>query len=267
MKMKKIVFFDIDGTLLDQHLQIPNSTKKAIQALQNNGVYTAIATGRAPFMIPHLLDELNISSYVCFNGQYVMFEGELIYARPINKSELANLVELANAYDHSMVYMNEKTLKANVKNDQRVANSLRAIDLPHPAYDPNFFEYKEIYQALLFATEDEGDYLHSFQDISFIRWHPYVLDVIPAGGSKAEGIEKLIQRLGFKMSDVYAFGDGMNDIEMLRTVGTGIAMGNAHDVVKEYADLVTENVEDDGIMKGLQAVNLLPKTIEVAGSK
>ena len=80
---------------------------------------------------------------------------------------------------------------------------------------------------------------------------------MPKGGSKAEGIKKLIEKLGFKMENVYAFGDGLNDIEMLQTVGTGIAMGNALDIVKEYADLVTTNVEDDGIVNGLKEVGLL----------
>ena len=75
---------------------------------------------------------------------------------------------------------------------------------------------------------------------------------MPKGGSKAEGIKKLIEKLGFKMENVYAFGDGLNDIEMLQTVGTGVAMGNALDIVKEYADVVTTNVEDDGIVNGLK---------------
>lgn len=265
--MRKIVFFDIDGTLVDEQLRIPDSAKEAIRALQNNGVYTAIATGRAPFMIPHLLEELHIDSYVCFNGQYAVFEGELIYANPIKNDELGKFVEIAKDYGHSMVYMNETTLKANVKNDIRVAKSLGALNLPHPKYDPNFFEGNEIYQALLFATKEEAPYLQSFKDISFIRWHEYVLDVIPKGGSKAEGIQQLIQRLDLNMKDVYAFGDGMNDIEMLQAVGIGVAMGNAPEAVKKHADLITTDVGDHGIMKGLKEVDLLPSSFYTVGKK
>ena len=74
--MKKIVFFDIDGTLLDHEKNLPDSTKKAIKLLQDNGVFVAIATGRAPFMFTNLREELEIDSFVSFNGQFVVFENQ-----------------------------------------------------------------------------------------------------------------------------------------------------------------------------------------------
>ena len=88
------------------------------------------------------------------------------------------------------------------------------------------------------------------------------MDVVPKGGSKAKGIKKLIARLGFDMKDVYAFGDGLNDIEMLKEVGTGIAMGNAHEAVKMHADFVTSHVAEDGIVNGLKKVGLLANDLE-----
>lgn len=65
------------------------------------------------------------------------------------------------------------------------------------------------------------------------------------------------------MEDVYAFGDGLNDIEMLKTVGTGVAMGNAHEAVKLHADIVTERVENNGIAVGLKKVGLLDDSFEI----
>src|SRR5213595_3088611 len=88
VKMKKIVFFDIDGTLLDHDKNLPMSTRQAVMELKNNGVFVAIATGRAPFMFESLRKELEIDSYVSFNGQYVVFENEPIYENPLDSSEL-----------------------------------------------------------------------------------------------------------------------------------------------------------------------------------
>ncbi len=265
-KMKKIVFFDIDGTLLDGDKNLPDSAKDAVHALQKNGIYTAIATGRAPFMISSLLKELNIDSYVCFNGQYVVFENKVIAATSISTEVLKDIEESANKHEHALVYLNENTLKTNAKNNDRIRKSLGSLKMAYPGYDPEFYIKKDIYQALLFTKENEAGYLTSLPEISFVRWHELSLDIMPKGGSKARGIRQLIARLGFRMEDVYAFGDGMNDIEMLQEVGTGVAMGNAHDIVKEHADFVTTDVENDGIVKGLKEVGLLADSFEAAPS-
>ncbi|MFP3488979.1 HAD-IIB family hydrolase, partial [Staphylococcus sp. SIMBA_130] len=85
----------------------------------------------------------------------------------------------------------------------------------------------------------------------------YSMDVIPPGGSKAKGIEAMIDHLGFKRENTYAFGDALNDIEMLKFAGTGVAMGNGYDEVKEVADYITDPVDQNGIQKGLKKVGLL----------
>lgn len=262
--MKKIVFFDIDGTLLDHDKKLPAAVKDAVLTLQKNGIYTAIATGRGPFMISYLLKELSIKSYVTFNGQYVVSGNEVLYKNPFKSEDLKKLAAESKKYNHSLVYMNENTLKANTEFDQRIADAMKSLEMPHPELDPNFYEDNDIYQTLLFAEESESEYLEDFEGKhTFIRWHEEALDVVPKGGSKAEGIKKMIEALGFKMENVYAFGDGLNDIEMLKTVGTGVAMGNAHEVVKTYADFVTTDVDDDGIVNGLRAVGLLSDSFEI----
>lgn len=256
--MKKIVFFDIDGTLLDHDKNLPAKTKESIQALKEAGVFVAIATGRSPFMFESLRSELDIDSYVSFNGQFVVFEHETIYTNPIDKKELESLITFSGSKHHPIVFMNENTMKANVLHHQYVKESLESLKFPHPEKDEHFHLTRDIYQSLLFCEEaEESQYLSTFDQFQFIRWHPYSIDVIPKGGSKAVGIKKLIERLGFKLEDVYAFGDGLNDIEMLQAVGTGVAMGNARDEVKKHAQLVTKDVSDNGIWYGLKELNLI----------
>lgn len=258
MMNNKIIFFDIDGTLLNHEKTLPTSTKKAIQLLKENGVFVAIATGRAPFMFQDLREELDIDSFVSFNGQFVVFENEVIYENHLNESELGKLYQEAKTNKHPLVFMNDKTMKASVKHHPYIESSLGSLNFVHPDEDEQFYVNRKLYQSLLFCeVEEEQTYLSKYRDFDFIRWHPYSVDVLPKGGSKAEGIKKMIERLGFHLKDVYAFGDGLNDLEMLKEVGTGVVMGNGVPEAKEIADLITTDVSEDGIWNGLKKLQLI----------
>lgn len=254
----KIVFFDIDGTLLDHEKNLPASTKKAVKQLQDSGVFVAIATGRAPFMFEDLREELGIDTFVSFNGQYVVFEGNVIYKNPLNKDEIKRIHGAAEKNEVPIVFMNEETMLSSVPHHGRIEEALSTLKFPHPEHQPDFYEHNDIYQALLFCSEEEeGDFVGKYDKFNFIRWHPYSTDVLPFGGSKAEGIKILMEKVGFGLEDVYAFGDGLNDIEMLKAVGYGVAMGNAGQLVKQEADFVTKDVDNDGILHGLKELELI----------
>lgn len=255
----KIVFFDIDGTLLDHEKKLPSATKSAVKQLQENGVFVAIATGRSPFMYEPLRKELNIDTFVSFNGQYVVFENEVIYRNPIKEADIKKLHEAAEEYNQTpIVFMNEATMKSSVANNQRVEEALGSLKFPHPDVKVDFYKESDIYQALLFCTEEEEKpFTSQYDQFRFIRWHEYSTDVLPSGGSKAEGIKILMDRVGFNLDEVYAFGDGLNDIEMLQAVGHGVAMGNASQIVKKHADYVTKDVADEGIYYGLKQLKLI----------
>lgn len=256
--MKKIVFFDIDGTLLDRDKNLPPSTEQAIAELKKNGVFVAIATGRAPFMFAKLREKLDIDSFVSFNGQYVVFENEVIYNNPLDSNVLEAFFRETKNNKHPLVFLTEKTMRATVNNHPYIEESLRSLKFSYPEKDPSYYLNRNIYQSLLFCEEsEEQHYTADYSGFRFIRWHPYSVDVLPAGGSKAEGIKKLITRIGFELKDVYAFGDGLNDIEMLRTVGTSVAMGNGVPQAKKQANFITSDVSDNGILNGLKNLNLI----------
>ncbi|ADC50529.1 putative hydrolase of the HAD superfamily protein [Alkalihalophilus pseudofirmus OF4] len=259
MTDKKIIFFDIDGTLLDHDKKLPQSTKEAINELKQAGHEVAIATGRAPFMYEDLREELGIYNFVSYNGQYVEVDGEMIYGNPLDKDKLEEITELAATNDHPLVYMGKKTMKANVEQHDHIDESIGTLKVEaFPTHDPDYFKMEHIYQTLLFCEhEEEKYYEEKFNAFDFIRWHPLSVDVLPAGGSKAKGIEKMIEKLGINPENVYAFGDGLNDIEMLSTVAHGVAMGNAHEETKEAARYLSKSVDEDGIVHGLKMVGLL----------
>ncbi|TLS37701.1 Cof-type HAD-IIB family hydrolase [Pseudalkalibacillus caeni] len=255
---EKIVFFDIDGTLLDEQKRIPISTREAIKELLEQDILIAIATGRAPFMFEDIRKELEIETFISFNGQYVVSAGEVAYKNPLKKERIQELEEVASNNKHPMVFLDHMGMRTNHHQHPHIIKSMDDLKMFHPDYDPSYYHDREIFQALLFCeNQHELSYRESYHDLDFIRWHDYSMDVLPSGGSKAKGIEQLIKQLGILPENTYAFGDALNDIEMLKFAGTGIAMGNGMDEVKQVADFVTKDVSENGIKKGLMEVGLL----------
>ncbi|MHC0038292.1 Cof-type HAD-IIB family hydrolase [Pseudoneobacillus sp. C159] len=259
MREQCLIFFDIDGTLLDFEKKLPTSTKEAIFRLKELGHFVAIATGRAPFMFEDIREELHIDTFVSFNGQYVVLNGDSIYKNPLNIASMEKLTEVALRHNHPVVYMDHEDMKANVPEHDYIKVSIETLKIRHfPSFDPHYYVGRDLYQTLLFCPEDaEKQYVSEFSDFDFVRWHPVSVDVLPKGGSKAIGIEKIASKLGIPLERIYAFGDGLNDIEMLSTVKNSIAMGNAEEKVKQVSRFVTRSVEEDGILFGLQMVGLL----------
>ena len=89
------------------------------------------------------------------------------------------------------------------------------------------------------------------------RWHPAFVDVTAKGNTKQNGIDQIIRHFGIKLEETMAFGDGGNDISMLRHAGIGVAMGNAKEEVKQAADYVTASIDDDGIAKALKHFGII----------
>ncbi|WP_010093874.1 Cof-type HAD-IIB family hydrolase [Ornithinibacillus scapharcae] len=258
MSQQSVIFFDIDGTLLNHDKQLPSSTKEAIQELKRQGHIVAIATGRGPFMYKDLRNELGINTYVSYNGQYVVVEGEEVYGNPLDKTAIKRLSEIALANEHPLVYMDPNYMKANVPEHPRINESISTLKVGMPSHDPLYYENNKLYQTLLFCTEEEeNQYVNAFPEFDFIRWHKVSTDVLPNGGSKAKGIEKAVEKLQIPTERVYAFGDGLNDIAMLSSVHNSVAMGNGVNEVKEIAKYVTKPVDEDGILHGLRMVGLL----------
>lgn len=257
---KKLLFFDIDGTLYNTSKKIPEATKKAIEEARENGHEIAIATGRSPFFLKEVSEELNIDSYVSFNGQFVVYKGKTISKRPIPQNVLERLAEKAAQDKYPVVYLDEHRMTSTTEYDEKVKISMDSLFYPMPEYDMNYHKEVDIYQALLYTPEDEKPrYVEAFPELAFIRWHKYSDDVINHDVSKAYGIEQFIQQTDFTLADTIVFGDGLNDIEMLELVakeGTSVAMGNSSERVKEAASFVTDHVDEDGLAKAMRRLEL-----------
>lgn len=257
---KKILFFDIDGTLYNTSKQLPQATRDAIEAARANGHEVAIATGRSPYFLESVARELNVDSYVSFNGQYVVYKGELISHNPLPVDVMKHMVELAYEQDSPLVFLDDEKMSSTI-NTHEVKVSMDSLFYPMPTVQPEVFSLKPIYQMLLYADTTKEKYFRAaFPELHFIRWHDYSLDVINKGVSKAYGIEQFLTHTDFEAEDVVVFGDGLNDREMLEafaTRGTSVAMGNGVAEAKAAATFVTDHVDNDGLAKAMQKIGLI----------
>lgn len=259
MTKNRLIFFDIDGTLVNEEGVIPASTKEGISRLKEQGHDVVIATGRAPFLFEDIRNELDIHSYICYNGQLIVQGDEIIHKNPLNPEGLKQLTDTAQKNGHPIVHFDDMGIGGSDPFHAYIMESMPHDELGVPLlHDAHYYQGRDILQTMLFLPEHEtAPYETQFTDFRFTRWHPLSVDVDPAAGSKAKGCEIFMQYLGYPAEHVYAFGDGLNDFDMLSFVSNSIAMGNGHPKVKKAAKFVTKHVGEDGIYHGLKMVGLL----------
>ncbi|MEJ9281512.1 Cof-type HAD-IIB family hydrolase [Ureibacillus thermosphaericus] len=256
--MKKVLFFDVDGTLYNSKKRLPLSAKDAIYQAKRNGYEIAIATGRAPFMIQSILKELEIDTFITFNGQYVVYKNEVIFTDSVPQDDLTEIIEFGSMRNHPVVFIDDEKMIATTEGNKKIEQSLLSLRYPYPEINPHFYKENAVYQTLIFMEEEEEAIYHeTFSNVKFVRWHPYSCDILPKDGSKARGIKKVLEKMNIPIENAIAFGDGLNDIEMLQAVGVGVAMGNAKEQVKKVADVVGEHVDNDGLVKVMKKLEII----------
>ena len=257
--MDKKYFFDIDGTLLDDNKELPQSTLESIELLKEKGHHVVIATGRPPFIFENVRDTLGITSFVSMNGQFVVHESETIYKNPIAHDEIEKLIHFSDEQKHPLILVNDSDWDATMENHPHLEKAIDSLKIEQ-ALPSNRMSFKtsDNYQVMLFCEEGEdAPYIEKFPDFKFVRWHDYSLDILPKDSSKAVGILKLLDALSLDIEDAYAFGDGLNDKEMLTLIPNSVAMGNAVDEVKSTAKYVTSHVNNDGIYSALRKMQFI----------
>lgn len=258
--MIKAVFFDIDGTLVSfKTHEVPQSTIEALDLLRKKGIKVFIATGRHYTSINNLGD-LKFDGYVTLNGGYC-FAGEdkVIYKHSIPDRDIEALIRYMETEESfPCAFVQEKEIFMNYK-DETVEEIFNMLNFPEPPIRPmDEIRGKTAYQLVSFFTaEQEKKIMTILSNCESTRWNPLFTDVVPAGSSKRVGIDKMLEYFRISLNECMAFGDGGNDIAMLQHVGIGVAMGNAEDDVKQYADYITDSVDEDGIFKALKHLNII----------
>ncbi len=263
--MKKMFFFDIDGTLIECNkdiYSIQDSTKMALDQLQQQGDDVFLATGRCRCFIVDGVMNYPFSGYVTCNGAYVEYKGKCVYKKVIPSEAIEKTHELC--LKRNMAYYFEANdyiyvlNKTNPKHIEFKDNWGMKDEVIIDCFD---FKNIETYIGMIVVNskEDIGPMVEALSPYFDIQRHQseFSFDLTLKGESKAKGIQMLVEKIGRSVEDTIAFGDGRNDIEMLSSVGLGIAMGNAAIEAKTVADYVTDDVDKDGIVKALHHFSLL----------
>lgn len=254
----KAVFFDVDGTLLSHKLNnVPVSTRHALRELRQRGIRTIIATGRHISELEKLpVGELQFDGYLTLNGQLLLDEHRKAYAgTTIDQGEMEILGQIFNAKRIPFCLISENNRYINYV-DKTVVETQEAT----MGTIPEIGDYKgeKIYQIIAFVHPEKKQLLDDLLDeCSITSWNDTGIDIIPKDGGKTAGIRQYLINNNIKQKQTMAFGDGENDIEMLKYVSIGVAMGNASDEVKEAADYVTDSVDNHGIANALRHFELI----------
>lgn len=246
----RAVFFDIDGTLRSfRTRQIPPEAAEAVRRLRARGIRTFIATGRMPRQVA-VVGDLNFDGYVTYNGAGC-FDGawQPVEERPLPADDLRRLADYLREHALTVTLMYRDRLTTN-REDAAVNALMRECGVEPPVVcDPAEALREPVYQASIYAGPEQVREMMQEVFVSCVssRWHPLFADVNVRGATKQAGMDCLLAHYGIALADTMAFGDGGNDIPMLRHAAVGVAMGNASDEVKAAADYVTRSVDDDGI--------------------
>jgi Cof subfamily protein (haloacid dehalogenase superfamily) len=251
---RKMIFFDIDGTIITEKTHIlPQSTLNAIQKARENGHLTFINTGRTFFNLTKSILNIGFDGYVCGCGTYIHYNGEPLLAKSILHKTCLKIVQKLRECKIEGIFESLDTvffdqtkpitgeiaeLKAHFAADG--FDVLRSWDDPEIVFDKFVVWLNEDsdFQTFYSYISKEFDYIDRGNNFG---------EVVPKGYSKATGIQFLQEHFNIPLEDCYAIGDSSNDLPMLKYVPNSIAMGNGTPFLFDLVSFVTKDIEDDGI--------------------
>ena len=259
-----LLAFDVDGTLLNSEGQLTERTVTAISSARDKGATVILATGRSWSELQYVIDAIpDIEYAICTNGLEAYNRlGEILYTEQIQPDLAGELVATIRSSIHgvaigagigSELFAEPKVIEGlvpgiEITSDRLVddiaqvlTSDVRDLLIYHPSYvnklDDLFTKVNDV------IIDDRIDIVYSGLPM---------IEIVPAGSGKGTCLAWLAQQLELKQENVFAFGDGMNDLSMLQWAGTGIAMGQSHQRVKASADLIIGAVDEEGIAEWIE---------------
>lgn len=255
---RKILSFDLDMTLVDDQTNtIPRSALDAIDRVRND-YHIVIATGRDLNLDANqfVLEQVRPEAWVHNNGTQVHINGKQIYYRIFDKALLKKLLNFCQEHGICICcILNNVEYTTNKEKLKPILHILAGENEPEWG-DINDLPDLPVQTLGLVGDEEQAEFMRrAFPELKFPTVIPGIwCDVMEPEVSKVLGMQKVLDYYGCTMDDVIAFGDSMNDYEILCAAGYSVAMGNAADKLKEIADLVTDDVDRDGIAKALEKI-------------
>lgn len=262
-----LLVIDIDGTLIDRYGEISVENREALALARSSGTRVSLSTGRSFKSSLRIINQLSLDGYhIFFDGALVSspYPYEEVYAQPIDKAVLEQMIEFADANDIDLELYTTTQYFARRETWSTEAHR-RFFGIEPVIRDfARLWERERVIKGGLVVMNPEeeakaesfsrhfADRLHfsqvkvpTFPDVTFNN-------ILAPNTSKGIALEALAGYLGISLAEVVAVGDGKNDISLLSAAGLAIAMGNAHEEVKKVADHVTLNVEEHGLAAAIK---------------
>lgn len=262
----KLLAFDLDGTLTNSEKIITSRTKEALYKARKEGYIIALASGRPVYGIMPVAKELELSTYggyiLAYNGGCIIDckTGNIIYDKKIPEAYVKDICRFAIERNYALLTYEGDCIITNKKENQFVQIEAQINHLPikqienidsHINFPVNKFlitEDPEIVEKEIPNVQAE------FPELNVFSSAPFFMEIVPPDIDKSDSLEYLMNKLGYTTNELVAFGDGGNDVGMLKCAGLGIAMANANQACMDAADYVTLSNDEDGCGIALEKI-------------
>lgn len=266
----KLLALDIDGTLITREHKLTDRVRTALLDAQRAGkVRVILASGRPTAALRELSEALQLAQYggylMPFNGGLIIeaATGKVLQAKLLDADLIPQLHDLTQAHGVNIITYTDDYIISKIDGDPYAEEEVTLTGMPLRVEEQFVEAVKELVPKCLgvgpterlipleaAVKEQLGDRVAAF------RSSVIFLELVPKGVNKGSSLERLLPLLGKTPEDLIAMGDNYNDVEMLRLAGTGVAMGNAPEDIRQLADFVTLTNEEDGVAYALE--QLLP---------
>ena len=279
--MSKIIFLDVDGTLIDYEAKLPASAAKAVDMARANGHKVYICTGCSKAEIEQR-NLCELDGMIGGNGAYVEDHGHVVMHQGLSKEDVKHIVDWcnerhlgfyleANSGMYCNDYMLEQGPETMIKYAQGKGADLSKAKESSKKFMDGFIHlqgedlYRDDVNKISFILSSYQDHLDSQKEFPHLIANTWggkgevalYGDLGPTGITKRHAIEVLLDYLGADQKDTISFGDAKIDLSMFECCDYNVAMGNGGKEIKETADYITTDVNDDGLYKAFRYLNLI----------
>lgn len=260
----RAIALDLDGTLTNHEKVVTPKTREALLKAASEGAVIILASGRPTYGIEPVAECLELNQrggyILSYNGGNIVNAqtGEKLFSQFLPDEVIPELYAYAKENGHALLGYAGNEIITEMPDDQYVKEESR-INKMNIRKVENLFEALEPHPTKLLMTGDPTLMLKAEEKLveklgdrmDIFRSAPFFLELVPKGIDKAQSLQRLLGKINLTPADMIAFGDGYNDLSMLKLAGVGVAMANAAPEVRAEADYVTLSNEEDGVAAAL----------------
>lgn len=277
--MSKILFLDVDGTLVDYEGNLPSSAVTAIRAARSRGHRVYLCTGRSKAEVYPALWDIGLDGMIGGNGSYVEDQGQEIFHQCLTLEQCKRVVDWCHSRGLEFYLESNSGLYASESFEQAALETMREYSRRKDRPGADSITVRDAFPDMIFGAglcrddvnkisyilscyQDHLDAVRLFPDMKCGTWGgagetALFGDMGVKDIDKGKAIDALLKHLGASQADTIAFGDAKVDIPMLEYCAVGVAMGSGGKEIRAMADLVTDGVDEDGLYHAFEKLGLL----------